>query len=59
MKTATARLFALGLIEAADRAEADGRDTLDAADLGQFAVADDAARAELVAAIEAAERAGG
>lgn len=53
MKISEARMFALGLIAAADAAEAAGRDTLSSADLDQFAAADDAARAALEAAIAA------
>lgn len=55
MTPAQARSLAAGLIAAADKAEAEGRDLLET-DLDVFAAADDAARAELQAAIA---RAGG
>lgn len=55
MKIRTAQALARSLLAAADRAEDEGRDELTAADLDVFADADDAARAELAAAIAAAE----
>ena len=51
MKIAQARKLADNLAAAADQAEAEGRDELDATDLDVFAAADDRARAELVDAI--------
>lgn len=55
MKLDQARAFAQSLMTAADRAEAEGRDHLTEADLQLFAAADDAARAELAAAIAKAQ----
>lgn len=49
-----ARRLADGLIKAAQRAEADGRDKLNESDLDVFAAADDAARDKLAAAIAVA-----
>lgn len=51
MKIEEARAYAKNLIAAADKAEAEGRDTLSESDLDVFAATDDAARAELQAAI--------
>ena len=48
-----ARALAAGLVKAADAAEAEGRKTLNEADLQVFAAADDAARADLAQAIDA------
>lgn len=50
-----ARALAVALNEAADQAEAEGRDLIEA-DLDRFARIDDAARQTLAAAIEAAQR---
>lgn len=55
MTVEQARQFAASLIKAADQAEAEGRATLNEADLQVFAAADDAARAELAAAIANAQ----
>lgn len=53
MKVTDARAFAQNLLTACDVAEAEGRDTIT---LAPFMADDDAARAELQAAIEAAKR---
>lgn len=47
-----ARLFAQNLLDAANQAEAEGRDRLLESDLSVFSSADDAAREILQAAIE-------
>jgi hypothetical protein len=52
MKLEVARAYARTLLAAVDKAEAEGRDTLTTADMDQFAALDDAARADLQAAIE-------
>lgn len=54
MTVEQARQFAASLIKAADQAEAEGRTTMNEADLQVFAAADDAAREALAAAIAAA-----
>lgn len=56
MTPAQARTLAAGLLAAADQAEAEGRNLLES-DLDRFAAADDAARAELQAAIDRADSA--
>lgn len=56
MKLETARKFIEGLQEAIEQAEAEGRDYLNTGDVTVFAAMDDAARAELDAAIQSASR---
>lgn len=53
MKIDVAKQFVASLQAAIDQAEAEGRDELNTGDLSAFAAADDAARAELQAAIDA------
>lgn len=55
MKVADARAFAQALLDAADAAEAAGEDEVS---LAPFVLDDDAARAELQAAIDAAKAGG-
>lgn len=52
MKLETARKFIEGLQDAIEQAEAEGRDSLNTGDIEAFAAMDDAARAELEAAIQ-------
>lgn len=56
MKLDVAKQFVASLQAAIDQAEAEGRDELSTGDLSAFAAADDAARAELQAAIDAAKQ---
>lgn len=55
MKIEVAKQFVQSLQDAIAKAEADGRNELNTADLASFAAADDAARAELQAVIDKAE----
>lgn len=55
MKLDVAKQFVASLQAAIDKAESEGRDTLNTDDLSAFAAADDAARAELQAAIDQAK----
>lgn len=54
MKIEVAKQFVKSMQEAIDKAERDGRDELNTGDLASFSAADDAARAELQAAIDQA-----
>ena len=58
MNIQVARLYAQTLLAAADKAEAEGRDALTKADVDSFAALDDAARADLQAAIDRHSKAG-
>lgn len=55
MKLDQAKQFVASMQAAIDQAEAEGRDELNTGDIASFAAADDAARAELQAAIDAAK----
>jgi hypothetical protein len=55
MKIEVAKQFVQSMQAAIERAEAEGRDYLNTGDLASFAEADDAARGELQAALDAAK----
>lgn len=56
MKIDIAKKLVEGFLDAIGQAEVEGRDELNTGDIAAFAALDDAARAELEAAIQAAER---
>lgn len=59
MKIEVAKQFVVNLQAAINQAEAEGRNELSTTDLTVFATADDAARADLQTAIEAASSSSG
>lgn len=56
MKIEIAKALMTGFQAAIEQAEAEGREELNTGDIAAFAALDDAARIELEAAIQAAER---